>query len=123
MTSVNTNEPTPVKIGAFTLYCEKMNLSAKTIIHLTPTVLGVPIKTNKCRQLTYLTFSGRVYEPERPMFLAAMMNNMNATDSLDVNYKGVRFPNCTVAGIDAADTGKDYIELTVKLATTAIGII
>lgn len=123
MTSVNIKQPTPVKIGPFTLYCEKMSLSAKTLIHLTPTVTGVPVKTNKCRQLTYLTFSGRVYDTERPMYLAAMMNNLNATEGIDLIYKGIKFAGCTVTGIKAEDAGKDYIDLTVTFATTGFGNI
>lgn len=123
MTFVNLNQPIPVKIGEMTLYCEKMNLSAKTVLYCTPTLTGVPVRTNKCRQPTHLTFSGRVYEPERPMFLALMMNNMNGRDGLEVIYRDMRFINCTVTGVKAEDSGKDYIDVTVTLSTLTMGYV
>lgn len=121
MTSINIKEPTPVKIANVTLYCEKMTLLAKSTLYHTPTVLGVSVKTNKCRQFTYLTFTGKVYEKERPLRIAMLLNNMNSTENHKIKYKGVEFPYCMVTGLKVEDSGKDYIDITVTLATAALG--
>lgn len=123
MTLINLREPIPVKIGLITLYCEKMSLSAKTITHIAPTVLGVAELTNKCRQMTHLTFSGRVYDTSHPLRLSLLMNNRNGQGGIEIIYKDMKFLNCMMTGIDMTDAGKDYIELTVRLSTLSTGTI
>lgn len=120
MTYVNLKEPVSVKIGSVTLYCEKMTLSAKTSVYHSTTVTGIPAKTNKCKQLTHLSLSGRVYDPERPMLLVMMMNNINGGENFNIVYKGIEFTGCIVTGVEAVDSGKDYVEITVSLATPYI---
>lgn len=61
MTKVRVRKAFPVKIGAMTLYCERMKCSAETTIYESSTVSGFPVKANKGRKMTRVSFTGRVY--------------------------------------------------------------
>ena len=120
MTEISEKRAFPVKIGTVELYCEKMTMSAKTILTVNPTIKGTAITTNKCRRLTEFSFTGRVYNKEKPMFLAGLANNLNGTENVEIIYKDLRFARCTVTGYSAVDSGDDYIELTINAATSSI---
>ncbi len=120
MTEISEKRAFPVKIGTVELYCEKMTMSAKTILTVNPTIKGTAITTNKCRRLTEFSFTGRVYNKEKPMFLAGLANNLNGTENVEIIYKDLRFARCTVTGYSAVDSGEDYIELTINAATSSI---
>lgn len=120
MTEISEKRAFPVKIGTVELYCEKMTMSAKTILTVNPTIKGTAITTNKCRRLTEFSFTGRVYNKEKPMFLAGLANNLNGTENVEIIYKDLRFARCTVTGYSAVDSGNDYIELTINAATSSI---
>lgn len=120
MTEISEKRAFPVKIGTVELYCEKMTMSAKTILTVNPTIKGTAITTNKCRRLTEFSFTGRVYNKEKPMFLAGLANNLNGTENVEIIYKDLRFARCIVTGYSAVDSGEDYIELTINAATSSI---
>lgn len=119
MSDISTKQPFCVNISSVELYCEKMSMSAETAVAVTPTVYGSPVRTNKCRQLTRLSFTGRVYSKDTPMIMAGLMNNKNGSEGIEIVYKNLRFVNCIITGFSAVDGGEDYIELTVSAATGA----
>lgn len=110
----------PVKIGAVELYCEKMTLSAETTVRIEPTLDGRPIAANKCRYMTQLSFTGRVYEKAAPLRMAGLANNLNGVEKQEIKYRNLRYPNCIITGFKAIDSGEDFIELTVNAATGSI---
>jgi hypothetical protein len=107
----------PVKIGAMTLYCEKMTLSADTAVTVNPTVTGSSVVTNKCKKVTRLSFTGRIYNKEKPMFYAGFANNLNGNEGVEIIYRDLRFVRCIITGIKAVDGGEDFVELTVEAST------
>lgn len=119
MTEISTKKPFCVTIGATELYCEKMTMSAETDVMVNPTVVGTPVRTNKCRKLTRLSFSGRVYNKDKPMIMAGLINNQNGSENLEIIYRNLRFVNCIITGFSATDGGEDFIELTINAATGA----
>lgn len=120
MTEISEKRAFPVKIGTVELYCEKMTMTAETILNVNPTINGTAVMTNKCRRLTKFSFTGRVYNKEKPMFLAGLANNLNGTENVEIVYKDLRFGRCTITGYSAIDSGEDYIELTINAATSSI---
>ena len=117
---ISTKKPFPVKIGAIILYCEKMTLQTNTDISTTPTVTGTSYYTNKCRKPTRLSFTGRVYNKENPLLYAAIANNINGTENYQIIYKNYKFINCIITGVNAIDSGEDFIELTIEATTLNI---
>lgn len=118
MTEISEKKSFLVTIGAVSLYCEKMTMTSETVVSLNPTINGTPIVTNKCRKMTKLSFTGRVYMKENSMFYAGVASNLNGCEDLEIIYKNLRFTDCIVTGFTAVDGGEDYIELTVNASTT-----
>ncbi|MBO5163757.1 MAG: hypothetical protein J6B75_04850 [Ruminococcus sp.] len=118
MTEVKVREAFPVKISNLTMYCESMKFSAETAIYEHSTVTGYPIMTNKCRKMTRISFTGRVYNDKTPMRLAGLANNLNSYEGVEIIYRDIRFYGCIITGFSAEDSGEDYIKLTINAATT-----
>lgn len=117
MTEVKVRKPYPVKIGSLTLYCENMRFSTETSIYHSISVTGYPLMTKKERHAIKLTFTGRVYNKSLPMHLAGSAANSTNREGVEIIYRDLRFPNCTVTGFSAEDCGEDYITLTVNAIT------
>ena len=64
---MNNTKAYPLKIGTMSLYCDKMTMESGTLVSVSPTVTGISYITNKCKQPTRLTFTGRMYTPKYPM--------------------------------------------------------
>lgn len=118
MTKVCVRKAFPVKIGAMTLYCERMKCSAETTIYESSTVSGFPVKANKGRKMTRVSFTGRVYNEKNPMRIAGFANNLNSYEELEIIYRDISFHGCIITGYSAEDSGEDYITLTVNAVTT-----
>lgn len=114
---LSTKKAFPVKIGPMTLYCEKMTLQTSTDVSVASTLTGYSHYTNKCRKITKLSFTGRVYNKEKPMLYAGLANNINGTDSFQIIYKNLRFIDCIITGVNAIDSGENFIELTIDVST------
>lgn len=123
MTELKNRKPIPVLFGSLKMYCEKMKFSAETLLYESPTVTGATTVTGKFRKMTRMTFSGRVYNDQRPLFSAGIANNINGTTGCNIVYRDLQFPNCTITGFSADDSGEDYIYLTVTAATSSSLII
>lgn len=119
MTLINKREAVPIKIGSVNMYCEKMKISAKTDVFQANTISGSSLITNKLKRLTHISLSGRIYDPSRPLILAVMANSMNGSENIDVIYRNIKLQKCIVTGFEANDTGEDYIDLTINLATAS----
>lgn len=118
---INNTKAYPLRIGTLSLYCDKMTMESGTLVSVSPTVTGVSYITNKCKQLTRLTFTGRIYDTKYPMLSATYSSHLNGLESVDIRYKDMLFKKCIITGAKAVDVGEGYIELTIEAATTAVG--
>lgn len=114
---LSNKKPFPVKIGAITLYCEKMTLDTKTDIMTCPSITGFAYYTNKARKPTYLSFTGRLYNKKQPLLYVGIANNINGSEMYEIKYKNLKFTSCIITGIHAVDSDEDYIDLTIEAAT------
>lgn len=117
MTKIKTRKPPCVDFGVFKIYCDSFKAAARTSLTETPTVSSSPIMTNKCRHSTHLFITGRVFNEEKPMFLAGIVNNMHGTSGITIKYRDLQFSSCTICGYTAEDRGEDFIYVTIELAT------
>ncbi len=120
MINISEKKPALVNIGAISMYCEKMSMTSATALSVKPTVTGSTVKTNKCIQPVRAAFSGRIYNPDRPLIIAVLANNVNGSENVEIIYKNLRFVNCIITGYSVTDSNEDYLDLTVEASTTSM---
>lgn len=119
MSEICKREAVPVAIGQLTLYCESFRASGSTVLYEQPTVTGVTVVTNKYVRSSKLVLTGRVCSGDAALTVLTALNNMNGTPGVDIVYRGVRFPGCTVQGYTAEDRGDDMLYVTLTLAAVS----
>ena len=115
MAELQKREPVQVTIGSLKMYCDSVKFSGETAVYERPSITGVPLFMNKCCKMTHISFTGRVYEPLRPLHTAGLANNLNGVGDYDIIYRDLKFRSCMITGFSAEDTGEEYINLTVHV--------
>ncbi|MDE6035755.1 MAG: hypothetical protein K2G36_07595 [Ruminococcus sp.] len=122
MNCINKKESVPVKIGDFTVYCEKFKSTGVKNFSEQNTVSGNEIITNSGKKAVRITFSGRICSEKTLEFLVKINDMMYSTESLSIEYKGTVFGKCYIQSFTVDDENNGYISVTLTLIATDISL-
>ncbi|MDE6797869.1 MAG: hypothetical protein K2J36_07655 [Ruminococcus sp.] len=122
MNCINKKESVPVKIGDFTVYCEKFKSSGVKNFSEQNTVSGNEIITNSGKKAVRITFSGRICNKNPLEFLVKINQMMYSTESFSIEYKETVFGKCHLQSFIVNDENNGYISATVTLIATEISL-
>lgn len=115
MSIINTYESVPVKIGDFTLYCEKCKVSGTKSFSEQNTVLGEEVITNYGKKAVRIVLSGRICGDDSLGFIATANSMMYSTEDFSVEYRNIIFKKCRIQSFIADDQNNDFISATVTV--------
>lgn len=120
MSSVNISERKafPVRIGDILMYCDGYKASAVRMLAEASTVSGNNIVTNGAPKAMRLTLRGRIIPSNKPMqFVCTAYNMLRSKVLFNIDCRGLSCTGCTLLSFSAEDTGKDYINAEITLAS------
>lgn len=115
MNVINSYESVPVKIGDFTVYCEKFKSSGSRGFSEQNTVSGDEIITNSGKKAVRIILSGRISGDNPLDFLISVNQLMYSAEKFSIEYKNTVFGQCQVQAFVVNDENNDFISVTVTL--------
>lgn len=108
----------PVRIGDIVLYCEGYKASAMRTLAEASTVSGSNIITNSAPRAMKLTLRGRVIPLGNKMqFVCTAYNMLRSKVLFNIDCRGLSCTGCTLLSFTAEDTGRDFINAEMTLAS------
>ncbi len=122
MNTIKPYESVPVKIGNFTMYCEKFKSSGNKSFLEQNTVSGDEVITNSGKKAVRIIFSGRISGDNPLDFLTSVNNMMYSNENFSVEYKNTVFGKCQIQAFVVNDENNDFISATVTLIASEVSI-
>ena len=122
MNIISSNEPIPVQIGNFTIYCEKFKAVGTKVFSEQNTVSGGEIITNSGKKAVRITFSGRICGDNQMNFIADSNNLMCSTEKFSVEYKNIIFGQCQMQSFSVDDQNNNFISVNITLISSTVSL-
>lgn len=116
MAALTIRKPEIIMLNSVRMYCESCKMTGATTYHEEATTNDIPYMTHKCKKATRVTFTGRIYEEERPFRSALNIANKNGVLINEIIYRGMKFEKCVVVGFKIEDNGGSYVTASVTVA-------
>lgn len=120
MNVITPHEPVPIRIGNFTMYCEKFKSSGAKGFSEQNTVSGDEIITNSGKKAVRIIFSGRISGDNSMDFLVSVNDLMYSAGKFSIEYKNTVFEQCQVQSFVINDENNDFISATVTLIALTV---
>ncbi|MDE6500744.1 MAG: hypothetical protein K2L10_01470 [Ruminococcus sp.] len=120
MNIIKPYESVPVKIGNFTMYCEKFKSSGNKSFSEQNTVAGDEVITNSGKKAVRIIFSGRISGDNPLDFLTSVNNMMYNNENFSVQYKNIVFGKCQVQAFVVNDENNDFISANITLIASEV---
>lgn len=116
MAALTIRKPEIIKLDMTTMYCESCKITGVTEYYEESSTNEYPYMTRKCKKSARATFTGRIYEEERPLRNAANIANKNGYVIDKITYRGLKFEKCVVVGFKIEDNGVNYVTASLTVA-------
>lgn len=119
VTTVSRREATPVRIGAWLMYCEHFKAEGGRNYSEKSTVSGDAFFSNINQKALKITFEGRIYDEYLPLRGLLYTNAfMSSNGKCNITYRDAVFADCRVQSFTVDDVGEDYVNVSITLVTT-----
>ncbi|MDE6775823.1 MAG: hypothetical protein K2J37_05975 [Ruminococcus sp.] len=120
MAALTIRKPEIVMLNMTKIYCESCKITGVTTYYEEATASDYPYMTHKCKKAARVTFTGRIYDEEKPMRGAMNIANNNGYQINQIIYRGIKFENCVIVGFKIEDNGINYVTASVTVAVPNI---